>query len=229
MKKILVFCFCFLALGLVPLYADGTKDNVEVLYKFQYSLDLQVKLAKGLKLNFEPELRYNEGYDKMHLNFGLTYKTLGCLYFGATYRIVIDRLDSSSSSSYSSFGMSNYDNETFHRWAFDVTYKDKIGRYTPSFRVRYNNYTDEDVTDKKFLRFKGKVDYDIRKCKFTPSVSAEAFYILSEDLFFKMRYNAGVDYKISKSSTIGLDYKFDFYLLEYKNANIFSLGYKLSF
>ncbi|MFI3277926.1 MAG: DUF2490 domain-containing protein [Rikenellaceae bacterium] len=210
-------------------WADGTKDDPEVLNKYQFGADFQIKLTKGLKLNIEPELRYNGGYDKFLLSGGLTYKTFGCIYWGATYRLIVDRGESKESTSSSIFGFGDYESDTYHRYAFDVTYKDKFGRFTPSFRLRYNNFTDDGMDDREFLRYRAKVEYNIKRCKFTPSASVEAYQSMEENLLYKMRYSAGCDLKTGEKSSLSLDYKFDYFCLEYKNANIFSLGYKFKF
>ncbi|MFI3317399.1 MAG: DUF2490 domain-containing protein [Rikenellaceae bacterium] len=216
-----------------PAFADGIEGDPEVVYKYQFGADFQVKLMKGLKLNIEPEFRFCEGYDKFNLNGGLSYKTFGCLYFGAAYRIIIDRVESESSSTnnmmYSGFGANNYDSEYYHRYAFDVTYKEKFGRFTPSFRLQYSNYTDDEVDDKEYLRYRAKVEYDIKKCKITPFVAAEAFQELDENLLYKMRYVTGFDLKTGKQSSLSFAYKFEYFTLKYKNTNIFSLGYKYKF
>lgn len=230
-KRIILIPLLILG-AVVTAFADGTKDDVEVLYKYRFGVDFQIKLAKGLKLDLEPEFRFCDGYDKLLLNGGLTYKTFGCIYWGATYRLDVDRVESSSSSSqsmYSGFGTNNYDSEVSHRYAFDVTYKDKFGRFTPSFRLRYNNFADDDIDDKEYIRYRAKVDYDIPKCKITPHVAIEAYQELDENMLYKMRYSTGFDLKTGKKSSLSLDYKFDFFTLKYKNANIFSAGYKFKF
>ncbi|MFI3333017.1 MAG: DUF2490 domain-containing protein [Rikenellaceae bacterium] len=213
--------------------ASGTKDDPEVLYKYQIGAELKFKLAKGLKLDVGPELRFYEGYDKLLLNAGLTYKAFDCIYVGASYRLVVDREESASSEiNYSVFGGYNsksYDSQTYHRYAFDVTYKDKFGRFTPSFRVRYNNYADDEIDDKKYLRYRAKVEYDIRKCKITPFISAEGYQELEDNMLHKMRYSTGFDLKSGDNSAISFEYKLDYFNLKYKNTNIFSLGYKYKF
>ncbi|MFI3320423.1 MAG: DUF2490 domain-containing protein [Rikenellaceae bacterium] len=225
MRRIILTMMLLLG-SLVSLWAEGTKDDVEVVNKYQVAMDFQIKLMKGLKLNIEPELRFEDGYDKFHLNGGITYKSFGCIYWGATYRIVVDRVESTSSTT-SFMSSDEYDSDIYHRYAFDVTYKDKFKRFTPSFRVRYNNFSDDDVDNKAFMRYRAKVDYDIKKCKFTPFVSVEGYQRLEDNLLYKMRYSTGFDLKTGEKSSLALDYKFDFYCLKYKNANIFSLGYKI--
>ncbi len=231
--KALILLPLLLLGGVISASADGTKEDPEILYKYRFSVDFQIKLAKGLKLDLEPEFRFNDGYDKLLLNAGLTYKTFGCIYWGATYRLDVDRVDSDNANTsligYSGFGSDNYDSEVYHRYAFDVTYKEKFGRFTPSFRVRYNNFADDDVTDKEFLRYRAKVNYDIKKCKFTPYVAIEMHQQLEDNMIYKTRYSTGFDFKTGKKSELGVDYKFDLFALEYKNANIFSVGYKFKF
>ncbi len=214
-------------------FAEGEKGDPEVLYKYQFGLDLEFKLAKGLKLEVGPELRYNEGFDKFLLNGGLSYKIIDNLSVGASYRLVVDRGESTSTTTLNSFGGfsggNSYDYDTYHRFAFDLTYKDKIGRFTPSARVRYNNYSDDDSGNEAYMRYRAKVEYDIRKCIITPFLYAEAFQQTEGGALYKMRYSTGFDLKTGKNSALEFGYKFDYFLLKYKNANIFSLGFKQKF
>ncbi len=169
------------------LYAgDGTRDDVEVVNKYRFGTDFQIKLMKGLNLDIEPEFRFNGGFDDFILNGSLSYKTFGCIYWGATYRLICDREESDTASVATTSSLfwgdtqKAYEWECLGRYAFDVTYKDKFGRFTPAVRLRYNNFADDDgedeyYSDSKFLRYKGKVEYDIRKCKLTPELAVEAF------------------------------------------------------
>lgn len=214
----------------ISLYAEGVKGDPENVYKYRFGLDFGIKLTKGLKLNLEPELRFADGFDNFILNGGLTYKTFGCIYWGATYRLVVDRVENTSSTiSSASYFSSNYKAEASHRYAFDVTYKNDFKRFTPSFRIRYNNFTDEDITDKEFLRYRAKLEYNIRKCKITPYGSVEWVQELNDMMLYKVRYLAGFEYKVNKKSSFSLGYTFDMFNLEYKNAHIFSAGYKVKF
>lgn len=217
--KKLIITAILLMVTVTTSYADGTRDNVENTYEYRAALNFQIKLAKGLKLDLEPELRFADGFDKLMLNGGLSYKTFGFIYWGAAYRLVADR----SGSGYSA----EWDNA--HRLAFDVTYKDNFKRFTPSFRLRYTTYTNEDMADKDYLRYQAKLDYDIPKCKITPFVSIEAFQEMEDLMLYKMRYTAGFEYKVSKKASLSLNYKLDFFNLEYKNSHIFSAGYKYKF
>ncbi len=229
-KKILlasIFTLLFSGLSFAQSYTE-----VENVYKYRVGAELEYKIIKGLKLSVEPEFRFFEGYDQMQINSALSYKTFGCITWGASYGVVIDR-EESSSSSYSSFGFnpmgSQYESDIYYRYAFDVSYKDDFGRFTPSLRVRYSNYDDEDIDDKEFMRYRAKVSYNIPKCKFTPSLSAEWYQQMDDMMLFKTRYAAGLDYKISKQVSLGADYKLDFYNLKYKNGHIFTFCYKYKF
>ncbi len=204
---------------------DGTRDDVENISKWRFGTDFQIKLTKGLNINIEPEFRFNDGFDAFLLNGGVSYRTFGCLYWGASYRLVCDREEAGTiTTGYTS--RTEYEWEYFNRYAFDISYKDDFGRFTPSFRVRYNNYTDDEISDKAFLRYRAKLEYNIRKCRFTPSIYTELFQGLDEGMLSKIRYSAEMSYKVNKRSSFSFDYKFDFYMLEYKNAHIFSVGYK---
>lgn len=219
-----------LAVGVaISSYGQGTKGDPENISKYRYGVEAEVKIMKGLDFSFAPELRYEDGFDKIQLDGTLTYKTLGCLYFGATYRLIFDRGEESSSYSSFSYGGTSYDWDTYHKYAFDITYKEKYGRFTPSFRLRYNNYSDEEITDKAYMRYRAKVDYNIKKCKFTPSVAIEAYQELEDNMLYKVRYSTTVDYKIAKGRALSLGYKFDFFNLKYENAHIISTSYKIKF
>ncbi len=208
-----------------PLKAQSWTE-VENNYKYRVGANFDIKLIDNLKLDVGTQLRYADGYDMFVLDGGLSYKTFGCITWGASYRIMVDRLDSYT---YNAFGGYSYDKESFHRYAFDVTYKDKFGRFTPSFRVRYNNYTDDGYEDEAYLRYRAQVEYNIPKCKLTPSIGVEAYQEMEENMLYKTRYTADLEYKFTKKSAIALNYKLDFFALKYKNNHIFSIDYKYKF
>ncbi|MFR9575259.1 MAG: DUF2490 domain-containing protein, partial [Rikenellaceae bacterium] len=201
-KRIIVFPLLLLC-GVV--YAgDGTRDDVENVDKYRFGMNVGIKLAKGLKLNISPEFRFNEGLDEFMLNGGVSYRTFGCMQWGASYRLVCDREVSGVVEVFNST-RTEYEWAYFHRYAFDVGYKDDFGRFTPSFRLRYNNFTSGDEGE---LRYRAKLEYNIKKCKFTPEISVEAFQSEEYDyMFSKMRYSAGFEYKFNKKSAFAFDYK----------------------
>ena len=121
----------------------------------------------------------------------------------------------------------NSDNEYLNRFAFSATLKEKFNRLEPAFRIRYSNFSDDEITDKNYLRYKASLEYDIAKTSLTPFVGAELFQQLNDNELYKMRYSAGVDYKLFKKNYISLSYKLDYYLNEYRNKHIFDLAYKI--
>lgn len=227
-KNTILIC-SLLFVGEVTAYAADTDDDVKVQYKYRVGGEVELDLVDNLSLNIEPELRFNEGYDKFLLSSGLSYKSFGCIYWGATYRLVVEREGEYIYNSGNAFSSMQSESEYQHRYALDVTYKDKFGRFTPSFRIRYDNYADGEITDREFLRYKAKLAYNIRNCKIAPFVEAEGYQELEEMMLYKMRYGAGFKVKVGQHSSFSFNYKFDLFTLEYKDAHIFSVSYKYKF
>lgn len=187
-------------------------------YQSRLSTTLRFDLTKDLKLNVTPELRFDDEFtlDKSLLETELEYKALKHLSLSTAYRFVINN-------------RANKDTEYLHRIALGATVKKKIMRFTPGFKLSYSNYADDDVSDKAFLRYKGFLKYDIPNCKLTPYASVEAYQELENYDLYKIRYQAGMDYKLKKNNYLGLSYKFDYYLKEYTNKHIISVAYKIKF
>lgn len=193
-------------------------QEIENEFQTRTELDLVHKPLKKLKLNFTPEVRFDEDFsiDGYIFEAGAEYKLLKFLELGATYRFEVNPRKTKET-------------EYFNRFAFSATLKEEFGDFEPAFRLRYSNYADDDITDQDFLRYKMSVKYDIPKCKLTPFVAAEAFQSLNEGSLHKMRYSTGADYKLFKNNYLGASYKLDYYKNEYKNRHIFSIGYKIKF
>jgi hypothetical protein len=193
-------------------------QEVETDFQTRTSLDLSFKPFEKLKLSFTPELRFDENFslDKYVFEGGAEYKVLKFLELGATYRFGINPRD-------------NKDTEYASRYSFSATAKKDFSRFESAFRLRYTNDADDETSSEYFMRYKASLDYDIRKSKITPSVAVEAFQQLQDGGLYKMRYTAGMDYKLFKKNYLGLDYKFDYYQNEYKNRHILSVGYKIKF
>lgn len=206
--------------------SEGTRDNVENQFKYRLGAEIEAKIIKGLKAYIAPELRYNDGFERFNLEGGLSYKTFKCIYWGASYRFDMYRYEGVTNNF---TGKTEYDWETLHRYAFDVSYKDSFKRFTPSLRIRFNNYTDEQEQGEACLRYRAKLSYKIKKSRFTPSIYTEAYHDLSLNKIYKMRYGHGWAMKFGKFSTLSVDYKFDFFRLKYTNAHILSTGYKFAF
>lgn len=193
-------------------------QDTENVYQFRTGTELEFEPLKKLQLTVNPELRFDEGLsiDEYLLETGASYKLNKYLKLGASYRFEINPRDNKST-------------EHLGRYSFDASAKTKFMRFTPSLRVKYSNYSDDSSDNESFLRYKAALKYNIAKSKITPSVSAELFHQLDIGEAYKMRYSAGIDYKLSKHNSIGFDYKFDYFLNEYRNKHIFGIAFKKSF
>lgn len=211
----------WLLLALIMILSlDGTMhaQQVDNDYQSRLSATLSFDLTKELKLNITPELRFDEDFflNKSLLETELSYKPFKFLSFNSAYRFVINNRDKKET-------------EYQHRIALGATVKKKIMRFTPGFKLSYSNYADDGVSDKEYLRYKGFLKYDITNCKITPYIGIEAYRELKGFDLYKVRYQAGADYKLLKNNYIGLSYKFDYYLNEYTNRHIISIAYKIKF
>lgn len=216
MKKIQII----IALTVLLITATTTFAQ-EVVNEMQYRTELGLSYSpfKKIKFSFNPEIRFDDTFsaDKYVFEGGIEYKPVKFLELEANYRYYINPRDTKET-------------EYFNRYAVSATGKKEFGRFKTALRLRYSNDADDEITDEKFLRYKLSTAYNIPKCKLTPSVAVETFQSLGDESgLYKMRYSAGVDYKLFKKNYIGLRYKFDYYQTEYINRHIISLGYKIKF
>lgn len=194
-------------------------QEVDNELEYRSELNLSYKLNKKLKLSFIPEIRFNESFntDKYLFEGGLAYKPVKFIRLKGTYRYVVNP-------------RAEKETEYFNRYALSVKAEKELGRFNSGVMIKYSNDADDDITDEHFLRYKLSLDYNIPKCKFTPEFGLEAFQQLGTDGgMYKMRYIAGIDYKLLKNNYMGLVYKFDYHYTEYLNKHIISLCYKMKF
>ncbi len=210
--------FTFLLVMLLLVQRTGFAQEVEENFQTRASAELSFEPLKNIKFNVIPELRFDENFtlDKYLFEGEAVYKPVKFLSLGAAYRFEGNLRE-------------DKDTEYFNRFAFSATAKKDFNRFESSFRLRYTNDADDESDDEQFLRYKASLDYNIRGSKLTPNIGIEAFQSLSDADLYKMRYSAGVDYKLFKKNYIGLNYKFDYYKNEYKNNHILSIGYKIKF
>jgi long-subunit fatty acid transport protein len=219
-NKIKLFCTCiliaFITITGKTSYAQDEEEETTNEFETRTEFGLSYKAFKKLKFNFAPQLRFDESFslDKYLFELGAEYKASKLFDLEATYRYVINPRDTK-------------DTEYFNRYSFSATAHKKFDRFESAFRLRYSNDADDENEDEEFLRYKGSVEYNIAKCKFTPSAAIEAFQQLGGDGLYKIRYAAGLDYKLNKKNYIGVSYKFDYYKTEYVNKHILSIGYKI--
>lgn len=202
---------------LLFLFSSAKAQEVENEFQARTSITLSKKLLKNLKLSISPEIRFDDDFsiDKYVLEGKLTYKLSKTFSLGAGYRFYSNKRE-------------NKDTENYGRFSFSGKYEKKFDRFEPSLRIKYSNYSD-DESDTDMLRYKAGLKYDIKNSKITPYLGLEAYHDISESEFYKMRYSAGMDYKLNKKNSIGIGYKFDYYINEDKNRHIISVGYKVKF
>ncbi|MBS2098891.1 DUF2490 domain-containing protein [Carboxylicivirga linearis] len=207
----------FLLLLLTVVSFSLSAQNIENEWQTRTAFTAQFKLAKKLKMEIAPEIRFEDQFnlDRTQLEAELKYKALDYLTIGTRYRYIINY-------------RVNKDTEYMHRYLFNATLKKDFDRWTSGFRLNYTDYTD-DNDGSAFLRYKGFFSYNIKNCKLTPKASFQAYHDLSNSEWYKLRYAVGFDYKISKKNSIGLSYKLDYYLNEARNRHIIDIGYKIKF
>lgn len=218
MKKKDVFPALAMMLAAFLLMTSVKAQDVENEFQLRTSVKVGFNLVKHVKLSFTPEVRFKNDFsiDKYQLEVAIDYQPIKLISLGGSYRFVINPRNTK-------------DTEYLSRYAFDITFQKKLKRFNPSLRLQYTN-DDDDVEDASvFMRYKASLEYNIPKTKITPTLGIEAFQQLENGQMNKMRYSLGLDYKLSKHNYIGLGYKLDYYLKEYKNKHIVEVQYKYSF
>lgn len=195
----------------------GRTQEVENDFQTRTEVKLSVKPLKNLEFSLTPMLRFNDNlvFDQYLLEGELVYKPVKNFSFGAAYRYIGNQTNKN--------GMENYGRYTFFAEA-----EKKWDRFKPSVKLSYTNYADDDAND-TYLRYKTGLEYNIPKSKLTPEISVEAFHDLTNSNFHKIRYSAGLNYKLFKNNSISLGYKYDYYLQDFRNKHIAGIGYKIKF
>lgn len=193
-------------------------QDIENNYQTRTLAEVSFEPLKNFKINLLPELRFEEDFtlDKYLIEGEVVYKAKKFLSLGASYR----------------FGgnlREDKDTEYFNRFGLSATVKKDFNRFEAAFRLRYTNDSDDDISNQVYMRYKASVEYDIQNCKLTPFVGIEAFQEVPDAGLYKVRYLAGMDYKLFKNNYLGLNYKLDYFHNEYKNNHIVSARYKIKF
>ena len=223
MKKYFLMLIAAMVLSTVPAALLSQTSETSL----RSSANIEMKLAKGLKLEVAPEYRFDPANSASEylLEAGLNYKILSWLSVGGYYRLDGAKVTDSESETGSSFQTSN-------RFAFDATAKVSAKRFTPKFRVQYCNFTDFDkTTDDKthYMRYKIALDYNIKGFKLTPFASVEFYQKLKTGLFSQSRYTFGGEYELNKKNAIVLSYSISDKYKTLDSYHIFELSYKIKF
>lgn len=214
-KNIYLLIVLLLFTGSQIIAQDTEQSTVDNDFEYRTYVKLSYKPLKKLKINISPEIRLNDDFsiDQYLVEAQLVYKPVKILSLIGGYRFVINPRSEKST-------------EYLNRYELGIALKKEFNRFIPQLKFRYTNYTDDDV-DNNVFRYKAALGYNIKGCKLTPTLSAELFQQLSPNELYKVRYKLGLDYKLFKNNYIGASYRLDYYLKEYKNNNIFSVGYKI--
>lgn len=208
-----IYVLIFILLFLIPtINAQDLETNQEV----RTTIEVGYKLSDQLKLTLSPEFRFDEeqSLDEYLIEGGADYQISDLLSLGASYRMYTNLRD-------------NKDDEIFTRIAFSGTLSKNYNRFEPAMRIMYNKYSGDNIEDESFMRFKASLKYDIPNSELKPVVGVEAFQQLSDSDLYKMRYTAGLNYKLFKNNYLGINYKLDLFSSENKNNHIVGLAYKL--
>lgn len=201
---------------IISLMVVTTVQGQETENDFQTRTNFQLSMEplKNLEMNISPMLRFNDNlvFDQYLLEGELVYKAFKHLSVGGAYRFIGNKTKN---------GMENYG-----RYSIFSEVDKKFDRFKTAFKLNYTNYTEDD-TDETYLRYKASIDYNIKNSKFKPEVGVELFQDLTNNNINRMRYSVGLDYKFLKINTIGISYKLDYYMQEFRNKHILSLSYKI--
>lgn len=212
------------------------------------SAEIKGGIAKNVKAFAEIENRTTDGIDgtqRWSGRVGLDYKPLKWLKLGADYTFIYQHEDSRTTKKGNI--IDSYW-QPRHRLGLSATGSIDCGDFTFSLRERYQ-YTykaektvakydgdsgsrkDDEVIEsenKNTLRSRLGVEYNIRKCPVTPFASVELYNDLSDAFATdKTRYTVGAEWKISKSHSLELFYRY-INAHDDDDLNVIGLGYKFS-
>lgn len=248
MKKI----FHILVLLMLPLVACAQSDD----FGIWTSVSADKKINKKFSVGIDAELRSRDDaseLDRWSVGIGGQYKLTKWLKASAGYSLLRD--NNYKVTYKATNGMPNKLAEywgTRHRVNFSLTASQKLGNIELSLRERWQytyrpektiderwDYDDEEYDGKpKTYKGKGKnvlrsrlqLGYDIPNSHFEPYISAEMYNAWSVQ---KMRYSAGIDWKVSKKTAVGVYYIYqsvhDDEDDNEPNRHILGLEYKLKF
>ena len=231
MHKKYILCIVFFAFFLTstfakthsPFYPDAGSWNT-----FSCSYALNKKFA----ILFTEELRIKENYSRLNLfytNLGFEYKFNSHFKTSLVYRWVDKYME--------------YDQFSFrHRLMWDATVKQGYKKFTFSYRhrlqteIRNVQTSDAGSIPEWYSRNKFEISYDISK-RISPYYSTEFRYqfhdprnVESDRTWHRIRYQAGIDYKLTKSSKAGIYYliQHEYNAMAAENLYITGLEYSLN-
>jgi hypothetical protein len=185
-----------------------------------FEFEISKELFKKLELSFNPQVRFNEGFDlKQYLfDVGAEYKFSKYFSVGSSYRLGTNITK-------------NDNKEYFGRFALDAKTSVKWKGFEPKFRLRYTNnnedFESENMEILNYLRYKFEIEYRIKKLNLYPYIYTELFQNMEEDALNNTRYEGGLMYKINKHHRIGAYYRMNYKSGTTDPIDIIGLTYKL--
>ena len=245
----------FLSTLLATLFALPTMAGGDD-FGLWYSLEASKRLAPAWSLGAEAELRTRNNtktLDRWSLGLSVTFKATPWLKASAGYTLLDNHNPEKISWQDDEPNVPNKWTPSYwglrHRCNVSLTGSVDLGRFGLSLRERWQ-YTyrplakekkydvDNDEWDdvkskgKHALRSRLQVDYNIPKCKVDPFANVEMFNYQGGER--KMRYQAGVEWKLSKQHVFQLAYRYQTVNNDDDddgdtNSHLIGLGYKFKF
>jgi hypothetical protein len=194
-----------------------------------YGVSASHDLSKKLELDISMEMRtFNNAakIEEAFLEGGLSYNFNKYLSAGGSYRL----------------SKSIEDNESYyfrHKIMLDLKGTLPVGNFSFSGRLRFQarslTYIEDDKDEKPDYtgRFKLKAVYKTPVFPINPYVYVESFSPMFSDktrTIEKIRYSAGLDFKIAKNHSVDLEYIFQRdYLPHVSDISIISVNYGIKF
>lgn len=195
------------------------------------SFEISQKIFNNISLSIEEELRLRDKFssiDRFGTSFDLGYKPFEFLKIGTIYNPIIKNHEKRGW-------------ELRHRYYLYLTGSYTYKNFSVSLRERFQSTyrvgidkTRKRANPRNYLCSRLKIEYNIKKYGLEPHVSFEFFRTLNnpiENSIDKLRYVAGISYKINKKNNIDLFYR---YTTETEDdeiikTNMIGLGYALKF
>lgn len=226
MKKIIVFLFIICGF-VIHAFAQSTNDA-----GLWTTFNVNKKLKKNLSIFLTEEYRLRENFSRTNLfytDLGVEVKPLNFLKVSLAYRTIQKYLNDNTFS-------------FRHRLMLNITLKHKFGNFGLSYRQRLqsevrNVYSsDNGSIPEWYSRNKFELKYDLNK-PVTPYIATEFRYQINNPrapeingLWHRVRYVAGLDYKVSDKHSFGLYYLIqqEFNIAAPQNLYIVGLEYSIS-
>lgn len=218
-QKIILLMAAILALPLTS-FAQGSD------FGMWYSLDLQKKLSKQWTVGIDGELRTLDNaskVDRWKLGASADYKILPWLEAAGGYNLLLDK----AYTYHNDGSLNKRGHYTRHRFYLGLEGEYEFNNFTLALRERWQyTYRPEQTIDERYdydrsawdgesktykghgkniLRSRLSLKYKIQGTPLRPFANVELFNGWS---IKKVRYSAGMDWKIDKRNTLRLQYTF---------------------